>query len=110
MPMTFVSEAMSHSVLASGTGDGAQSRWPASGVTGAMTPASVGNDAMAASRARRGAHVRPGISVLLTDSIGLVRGRRVGLLTNQTGVDESGVSDIERLRGDAARAAGVRLM
>jgi uncharacterized protein YbbC (DUF1343 family) len=54
--------------------------------------------------------VRPGISVLLQDSIGLIRGRRVGLLTNQTGVDEHGVSDIERLRGDAARAAGVRLV
>jgi uncharacterized protein YbbC (DUF1343 family) len=34
----------------------------------------------------------------------------VGLLTNQTGVDERGVSDIERLRGDTARAAGVRLV
>jgi uncharacterized protein YbbC (DUF1343 family) len=54
--------------------------------------------------------VRPGISVLLTDSIGLIRGRRVGLLTNHTGIDEHGVSDIERLRGDAARAAGVQLV
>ena len=54
--------------------------------------------------------VRPGISVLLSDSLGLVRDRRVGLLTNQTGIDEHGVSDIERLRGDAARAAGVRLV
>jgi uncharacterized protein YbbC (DUF1343 family) len=54
--------------------------------------------------------VRPGISVLLTDSIHLVRGRRVGLLTNQTGIDEHGVSDIERLRGEEARGAGVRLV
>ena len=54
--------------------------------------------------------VRPGISVLLTDSIGLIRGRRVGLLTNQTGVDERGVSDIDRLRGADARTAGVRLV
>jgi uncharacterized protein YbbC (DUF1343 family) len=53
--------------------------------------------------------VRPGISVLLTDSIALVRGRRVGLLTNQTGVDEHGVSDIERLRDAGASSAGVRL-
>jgi uncharacterized protein YbbC (DUF1343 family) len=53
--------------------------------------------------------VRPGISVLLTDSIALVRGRRVGLLTNQTGVDEHGVSDIERLRDDEATRAGARL-
>jgi uncharacterized protein YbbC (DUF1343 family) len=55
------------------------------------------------------ARVRPGISVLLTDSIGLVRGRRVGLLTNQTGVDEQGESDIERLRADDAKRAGVQL-
>jgi uncharacterized protein YbbC (DUF1343 family) len=54
--------------------------------------------------------VRPGISVLLTDSIGLIRGRRVGLLTNHTGVDEHGISDIERLRGDGVVAAGVRLV
>jgi uncharacterized protein YbbC (DUF1343 family) len=56
------------------------------------------------------AKVRPGISVLLRDSIHLVRGRRVGLLTNQTGVDEHGESDIERLRDDGGRAAGVRLV
>jgi uncharacterized protein YbbC (DUF1343 family) len=49
--------------------------------------------------------VRPGIEVLLADSAGLVRGRRVGLVTNQSGVDASGVSDVVRLR-----AAGVRLV
>jgi uncharacterized protein YbbC (DUF1343 family) len=54
--------------------------------------------------------VRPGISVLLTDSIHLVRGRRVGLLTNQTGVDEHGESDIDRLDAADARAAGIRLV
>jgi uncharacterized protein YbbC (DUF1343 family) len=53
--------------------------------------------------------VRPGISVLLEDSLHLIRGRTIGLLTNQTGVDEHGESDIERLRSDPARAAGVRL-
>jgi uncharacterized protein YbbC (DUF1343 family) len=57
-----------------------------------------------------GARVRPGISVLLTDSIHLVRGQRVGLLTNQTGIDERGESDIDRLRDARARAAGVRLV
>jgi uncharacterized protein YbbC (DUF1343 family) len=56
------------------------------------------------------ARVRPGISVLLTDSIHLIRGRRVGLITNHTGIDERGESDIDRLRGPEARAAGVRLM
>ena len=56
------------------------------------------------------ARVRPAISVLLSDSIHLIRGRRVGLVTNQTGVDERGESDIDRLRGSEARAAGVQLV
>ncbi len=42
--------------------------------------------------------VRPGIEVLVTDSLHLVRGRKVGLVTNRTGVDASGRSDVERLR------------
>jgi uncharacterized protein YbbC (DUF1343 family) len=54
--------------------------------------------------------VRPGISVLVTDSIGLIRGRRIALLTNQTGIDEHRVSDIELLNDGRARAAGVRLV
>ena len=66
----------------------------------------------AASSAMAGAPgaVRPGITVLLDDSLLLIRGKRVGLLTNQTGVDARGVSDIELLRGDRARAAGVTLV
>jgi uncharacterized protein YbbC (DUF1343 family) len=51
------------------------------------------------------ATVRPGIDVLVEDSLHLVKGRAVGLLTNHTGVDRRGVSDIERLR-----AAGVDLV
>lgn len=51
------------------------------------------------------ARVRPGIDVLLSDSLPVVRDRRVGLLTNQSGVDAHGVGDVERLRG-----AGVRLV
>jgi uncharacterized protein YbbC (DUF1343 family) len=48
--------------------------------------------------ARHGAgHVRPGITVLLSDSAALIDGKRVGLLTNQTGVNEKGVSDIDLL-------------
>jgi uncharacterized protein YbbC (DUF1343 family) len=54
--------------------------------------------------------VRPGISVLLTDSLHLIRDLRVGLITNQTGVDEHGESDIERLRSPEARAADVQLV
>jgi uncharacterized protein YbbC (DUF1343 family) len=41
--------------------------------------------------------VRPGIDVLFADSIDLVAHRRVGLLTNQTGVDRTGTGDLERL-------------
>jgi len=40
----------------------------------------------------------------------LIRGRRIALITNQTGIDERGVSDIDRLRGPAATDAGVRLV
>jgi uncharacterized protein YbbC (DUF1343 family) len=43
--------------------------------------------------------------VLLDDSVHLVRSRRIGLVTNQTGVDADGVSDVTRLR-----AAGIPLV
>jgi len=58
----------------------------------------------AANGAQRPA-VRPGIDVLLTDSLHLIQRRRVALLTNQTGVDREGVSDVDRLLG-----AGVNLI
>ncbi|MSR20266.1 MAG: DUF1343 domain-containing protein [Gemmatimonadetes bacterium] len=69
--------------------------------------------------------VRPGIEVLLTDSLHLVAGRRVGLVTNHTGVDRQRRSDIDLLadhpaldlvalyapehgiRGDAAEGATI---
>ena len=54
---------------------------------------------------RDAARVRPGIEVAVTDSAHLLRGRRVGLVTNQTGVDSRGVSDVEVLR-----ASGVTLV
>ena len=44
------------------------------------------------------AQVRPGIEVLLTDSAHLVAGKRVALLTNQTGVDRAGRRDVDLLR------------
>jgi uncharacterized protein YbbC (DUF1343 family) len=56
------------------------------------------------------APVRPGISVLMSDSIGLIRDKRIGLITNQTGIDEHGVSDIDLLRNSVATAAGVKLV
>ena len=42
--------------------------------------------------------IRPGIEVLLTDSLHLVTDRRVGLVTNLAAVDRDGVSVIDRLR------------
>jgi uncharacterized protein YbbC (DUF1343 family) len=56
------------------------------------------------------ARVRPGITVLVGDSINLIRGKRIGLLTNQTGIDEKGRSDIDLLRDKKARDAGVNLV
>ncbi len=43
------------------------------------------------------ARVRPGIEVLLADSLHLIRGLQLGLVTNQTGVDGSGHSTIDLL-------------
>ncbi|MDE3215274.1 MAG: DUF1343 domain-containing protein, partial [Gemmatimonadota bacterium] len=52
------------------------------------------------------ASVAPGIEVLLRDSMSLVRGKRVGLITNQSGRDRAGRSDIDLI----AHAPGVRLV
>jgi uncharacterized protein YbbC (DUF1343 family) len=51
------------------------------------------------------AGVVPGVEVLLTDSINLVRGKRVGLLTNHSGRDRKGTSTIDLL----FKAPGVKL-
>ncbi len=48
---------------------------------------------------------KPGIEVLLADSMHLVRDRRVGLITNHTGIGRDGTHDIDLLR-----AAGVELV
>ena len=49
--------------------------------------------------------VRPGIEVLLTDSAHLIAGKRLGLLTNHTGIDRQGRRDADLLR----TAHGARL-
>ncbi|MFN2400579.1 MAG: exo-beta-N-acetylmuramidase NamZ domain-containing protein [Gemmatimonadaceae bacterium] len=54
---------------------------------------------------RRGDKVRPGITVLLRDSLELIAGRRVGLLTNQSGVDEQGTSTIDLMHRAASSEA-----
>jgi uncharacterized protein YbbC (DUF1343 family) len=56
--------------------------------------------------AGRQARVLPGIDVLLRDSLSLLRGRGVGLITNQTGVTADGRSDADVL----AATPGVRLV
>ncbi|MES2306202.1 MAG: DUF1343 domain-containing protein [Gemmatimonadota bacterium] len=49
--------------------------------------------------------VRPGLEVLLADSMAMVTGKRIGLVTNMAAVDSRGVGVIPRLR-----QAGVRLV
>ncbi len=50
------------------------------------------------------ANVRPGIEVLLSDSAHLIAGKRLGLLSNHTGVDHLGRRDVDVLRtADGAR-------
>jgi uncharacterized protein YbbC (DUF1343 family) len=43
-------------------------------------------------------HITPGIEVFLTADMAKLKGKRVALLTNQTGVDRKGVSSIDLLR------------
>ena len=51
------------------------------------------------------AGVIPGVEVLLTDSLHLIQGKRVGLLTNHSGRNRAGTSTVDLL----FRAPGVRL-
>ncbi|MGH7676362.1 MAG: exo-beta-N-acetylmuramidase NamZ family protein, partial [Gemmatimonadales bacterium] len=55
--------------------------------------------------AARAAAVRPGIEALIAESLHLVRGQRIGLLSNQTGIDRLRRRDVDLLLG----AEGVRL-
>jgi uncharacterized protein YbbC (DUF1343 family) len=72
-----------------------------------MTPTRLGSTlgSWLAIAALAPAPVRPGLEVLLTDSLHLVTGRAVGLVTNHAGVDRHGTHAVDRLRG-----AGVRLV
>ena len=60
---------------------------------------------LAALPAQSSAGVVPGIEVLLTDSLHLIKGKRVGLLTNHSGRDRKGTSTIDLL----FKAPGVKL-
>ncbi len=55
--------------------------------------------------AQQPAGVVPGIEVLLSDSLHLIKGKRVGLLTNHSGRDRKGTSSIDLL----FKAPGVKL-
>ena len=69
------------------------------GLLSCLGCASAGSGSVPPSASQVGqAGVRPGIDVLLTDSAELVHHRAVGLVTNQTGVDAHGISDVTRLR------------
>ena len=70
---------------------------------GPIVPRAEARPGEAAARSR--IKVRPGIDVLLSDSIALVRGKRIGLVTNRAAVDARGSSDIDRLR-----SAGMHLV
>lgn len=69
-------------VVLAAVGCGAQGDRTAAAADGVATPSAV---------------VHPGIETLLADSIHLVAGKRVALLTNHTGVDREGRSSIDRL-------------
>lgn len=51
--------------------------------------------------------VRPGLEVLLSDSVALVRNRRVALVTNQSAVDRAGVHAIDRLLGAGVNVTAI---
>ncbi len=80
-------------------------------VVGGCTSAGGSAEAPRASERQRQESVRPGITVLLDDSVHLIRGKRIALLTNHTGIDERSRSDIDLLQSDPrAVAANVTLL
>ncbi|HYJ78401.1 MAG TPA: DUF1343 domain-containing protein [Longimicrobiaceae bacterium] len=77
--------------------------------TGAAPPEAGAADTVPTPRAEAGARsdtVLPGLEVLVRDSLHLVRGKRVGLITNQTAVTSRGEHAVDLL----ARTPGVRLV
>jgi uncharacterized protein YbbC (DUF1343 family) len=61
----------------------------------------LGSIACAAPAAR--GQVRPGIEVLVSDSAHLIAGKRLGLLTNHTGIDRQGRRDVDVLLTNGQR-------
>ena len=77
--------------------------WLAAGCASAHS--SAGAPAPAARACASDGGVLPGVEVLLRDSLHLIQGKRVGLLTNHSGRDRTGTSTIDLLH----KAPGVRL-
>jgi uncharacterized protein YbbC (DUF1343 family) len=67
---------------------------------------------MTMSQRKQAMKTLPGITVLLRDSLELLENKRVGLLTNQTGIDENGVSDADLLveASKKGKAPGMKLL
>ena len=70
-----------------------------------VLPIAIGFATPAPFAAQAPAGVVPGVEVLLSDSMHLIRGKRVGLLTNHSGRDRQGKSTIDLL----FKAPGVKL-
>jgi uncharacterized protein YbbC (DUF1343 family) len=77
----------------------------AAGTIACASSSTAGAPSTAAEAAAQSGNVVPGVEVLLSDSIHLVRGKRVGLITNHSGRDRRGTSTIDLLN----KAPGVRL-
>ena len=74
-------------------------------ISAGCASAAANETAAAAASGSVTADVVPGVEVLLSDSLHLIRGKRVGLITNHSGRDRRGTSTIDLLY----RAPGVKL-
>ena len=72
----------------------------------APAPQATAGTTTSASQARPQPRVLPGLEVLLRDSMHLVRGKRVGFITNQTALSSTGEAGIDLL----ARTPGFQLV
>ena len=70
-------------------------------LTAFLSPAAAG-----AQRGTARTAVLPGITVLVRDSLAVLKNARVGLVTNQTGIDERGQSDIDVLFAALPKVGG----
>jgi uncharacterized protein YbbC (DUF1343 family)/CubicO group peptidase (beta-lactamase class C family) len=78
--------------------------------TGAPSAPSSNEKERAAAPARVVGQVRPGIDTLEEKSFEVLKGLKVALLTNHTGLTRDGQSTIDVLNSDKAKAAGVTLV